>query len=178
MEPGHLPALGNIIQAGISFISRVQPWSNPIPPIWRKGRDGTGQGRGKTRGIKEPPPPQALGLCFGHCKLDFLKRKYFTDHKLSPKKREMGGKRKLCNFFFYRWKNRGDVAGAPWQELAGSSCHGALAPVLMPARCPCVFLSSASSVAFCLYFWVQFSLQQKKGEKRRPHSLARQHDLT
>lgn len=27
---------------GISFISRVQPWPNPIPPIWRKGRDEAG----------------------------------------------------------------------------------------------------------------------------------------
>lgn len=57
------------------------------------------------------------------------------------------------------------MARASWQELAGSSCHGAPVPVLVPARRPCAFLSSASSAAFCLYFWVRFSLQQKKEEK-------------
>lgn len=99
MGTGHLPALGDGTQAGMGS----NPGINPIPPGWSKGRDREGWGRGKNRKIKEPPPPRAPGHCFGHCKLDFLKRKCFTGHKLSQKKRGGGGENCAIFLWMEKW---------------------------------------------------------------------------
>lgn len=111
---GHLLALGDGTQAGTGS----NPGISPIPPGWSKGRDREGWGRGKNRKIKEPPPPRAPGHCFGHCKLDFLKRKCFTGHKLSQKKRGGGGENCAIFLWMEKW---GDEAGAARREPVGSS---------------------------------------------------------
>lgn len=179
MGTEHLSALGDGTQAEMGSNPEDQPPSHPS-----RAREGTEKagGEGKNK-YKKPPPPRAPRHRFGHCKLDFLKRKCFTGHKLSQKKWEGG--RKLCNFFFFcGWKNKGDVAGvARWELVGTSSCHRPVAqraPNQLPplftgsragfARYPRAVLSSASSAAFCLYFWVQFSLEEKK--RRRKGGLA------
>lgn len=107
---------------------------------------------------REPPPPRAPRHCFGHCKLDFLKRKCFTGHKL-PEKKGGGGRKgereKIVQF---------SVAGKPGRRGQGSTGGARLAvPAPLGARVRLCLLLLLPLFAFIFGFG--FLWKRREGEK-------------